>query len=1096
MSEIESRDILNLYNTTDLGSDHRDDVKFLSTDPELNRLFKIVVNVIMNNNNIVDMSQVAQVLWDSYVKVQHVVNYQVLNFVFHERKLALFNRFFLQPDLNGWRLLPSEYDQVSSIVLSAYSFLPFGIVQPVAVKHEVQSDTPPVSAISTTSMLSLSRPDRGELIARLRELVPILKDYNIIILESFPSVLKYYFDLVYEQVFEWLLVDDYKYITDLLRVVNQIVDFNNEDTSTAIPKDDILVLVKELVGLQKMLMMWDPPDTRSTITMRLARYEWFKSTQCREKFFKTWNNSLLKVCNLDILCTEEFMTRLKVAKLRYWLGVWYGKTIRFDRLSLEVRGYYQQKLLVRYFVGRVIGKVEELVLKDEVADNFRLKKYMKRWRTRINSINDKENNAIATFNFHLMQKYFDIIYVKASQTQKKLQLLREKEQAFTVRYYKELKDKALKLWLAKLASNIVPETEDPSCIGKKLSQLTITESNYILNKFWYAWKQQHSLHRSYSTVVRLREASILRYAFSLWHLKSSMVRESETFRFHQDLASAKFALKYWKQQKDLRVMARGFYEKKSRSKWFKIWEKSHIMSDKKRTFQLELETARLVQVFKMWRLEMKLQVQLKSTRNSQNYWLKLWKAKLYEIQLQKEKANSIYNAKIITFSTNLWHSKERKLQILASTADNIVKRRVLLRLQTKISNLKEVEALVRGSSSRDYDLWMTLKCCFVIWYQKYLKNRERMAEFKIRQFDVEYVVPNLLRKTLTTWVGRYNDSLRTKEHLNAICNNYLSSHPMRRDYFEKWLSLMVVNAEFNDKALEFEKVVVLRRFLLIWYHQYMKKLVYFNDLAENYIAQRDHDKSAEFLRSWSMKYIMGIQRNNESCKLFVDRWNSSKLKSIFDLWVQKTTEQQLQDGDDDAFTLDPNSSMISNLSPLSKKYYASLGGMTPSLFTPIKEHSPNKINTPANSQETSPSKLQETAQRLKTERINRLRERYRNAKANSPPRNSIFNVQSLTPTKVQEAANNINNNTKTTNSSGMFGKDFNTSFIRLSPPKIRGKGSEVYNKLIERESSPPAKEPVTTLRRITPITFPLNDDLGSPRFSPLVKINSRLTTTE
>lgn len=1081
---------------------------FVVSDPELNRIFHLVLNVIVTHN-VQDMYRSSRALWETYTRLKKIVRFEVLNFSFHERKLALFNQFFMHSNSTGWKLLPSQYDDISNVVISAYSFLPYNIEHPTFdpqnrkdnikvelirddIPAEPQNLQPPSSSVSTASMGTFSRSDRAVLVGNLRQLVPILKEYKINISESFPSLLKFYFDSVYEEVPESLLVDDYKYVTNLVRIVNQIVDFeNNEETSDK----SIDVLLNDLVNLHDILVL---DVATSTIIMRLARYEWVKALNLRKQYIERWNKKLLSVCQLDLLCNDTVMQQLKIAKLKYWLGVWYGKTIRFDRLSLEVHDYYQLKLLLRYFIGKVIGKVEKLVNEDDIATNFQLKKYISRWKSKMQTFASQELQAVENYDSNLVRKYLEKILENASNSQSKSTILDEEERTFKMRYDKEIKDKVFKAWLAKATAKIVPGGNwrgHSSTVGEKLKYLADTERFFVRKKYFYKWRRQQYFFKKSFQVKRLHGINLMKYCFSLWHLKFRMISESEKFLVHKDLTFSKLVLKYWIQQKDLGKMADKFFMQQSLRKNLKAWEKAYRINQAKDAFERKIKSVNLSLYFKNW----KLQCMARNMHNNDSrfFWFTSWKNKTDKFISQKSKAVILCDKKLYSLTTNLWYSKVYKHREMHFTADNFVKRKVLAKISTKISNLRELELIVRGSGPRDFDLWVTLKSCFILWSERYRENFRRMSELKIRQFEHNYVVPNLMRRKFGQWVAKYNESLRRREHLDVICYNYLSSHPMRRDYFEKWLSLMIVNAELNERALEFERIVVLKRFLLIYYDQFMKKLVYLDDIAENFIAQRDHEKSAEIVRSWSMKYIMGIQRNNESCKLFIERWTISKLKSIFDLWIYKTREE-LDNGAQ--YNSDPNTSIISNLSPLSKKYYASLVNRSSSknggfLFTPLKGHSP-KVDTPINSHETSPSKLQETTQRLKAEKINRLRERYRNAKINSPPRSeSIFNARSLTPQKMTHSQSPLDINNSSSDND-LFRLDLNSNFIRLSPPKIRGLGSVVYNSFTEDDSPStaqtvkPEKE-VLTLRRITPITFPLNDDLGSPRFSPLAKINDR-----
>ena len=110
-----------------------------------------------------------------------------------------------------------------------------------------------------------------------------------------------------------------------------------------------------------------------------------------------------------------------------------------------------------------------------------------------------------------------------------------------------------------------------------------------------------------------------------------------------------------------------------------------------------------------------------------------------------------------------------------------------------------------------------------------------------------------------------------------------------------------------------------------------------------------------------------IKRHKQLCEDFIARKETAKVRSIFDLWLYKIKE------------IEANTTIISNPSPLSKRFQhqREMG------LTPQKKNSPTKVFTPTTSKDPSPTKLQETTQRMRNQNISALREHFGRARASS-----------------------------------------------------------------------------------------------------------------
>lgn len=182
---------------------------------------------------------------------------------------------------------------------------------------------------------------------------------------------------------------------------------------------------------------------------------------------------------------------------------------------------------------------------------------------------------------------------------------------------------------------------------------------------------------------------------------------------------------------------------------------------------------------------------------------------------------------------------------------------------------------------------------------------------------------------------------------------------------------MVLKTEYSghmlDTALKWEDTNTTSKFLRIWFEKF-QEIHLLEDAAEDFEVESNFMLARDILRKWSMHYTKNTKRHQQLCEDHIAKKEHEKFRSIFELWVYKTKE------------IEANTSIYSNGSPLAKRAQTRA-----QVTTPQKRFSPVRGSSTPVSKGPSPTKLQETTQRLKDQKISALRERLGRARGTSPP---------------------------------------------------------------------------------------------------------------
>lgn len=281
------------------------------------------------------------------------------------------------------------------------------------------------------------------------------------------------------------------------------------------------------------------------------------------------------------------------------------------------------------------------------------------------------------------------------------------------------------------------------------------------------------------------------------------------------------------------------------------------------------------------------------------------------------------------------------------------------------------------------------------------------------------------------------------------CISFQRHSDTLKSYLHHWRESALAIEELEDDAIEFELKMLMKKALVIWYERYTSN-VQLTDLSNDFRDQREFSKLREVLNVWSMKVLKYVKRNEQSCTLFIEKWDQARKRDFFDLWRSNLlASRNVRDEDGDT--------TMSNQSPLASKSTRNLTGSPSYLNTPLKRSPPRNLNT------FSSSRLESTTLRVKSQRISALKRRFESAKSSSE---------------------------RDARDSRRVSESYQQNYVRLLPPKVRNSYRSILppeppNFDIKRTNTPAGPSPMDEmsiiatakkLRRITPIFIPTEDD--------------------
>lgn len=952
---------------------------------------------------------------------------------------------------------------------------------------------------SFVSFFEYSKENQSNLILSLRHIIPLLNEFNLNFSPDFPLLFKHYMNLIYVDFPDATEQSDFEYIERVVNLVNLITEFENEDES---PEEfDIKNTVFEFYEEHQHLIKENVDQSKYLITllMKLAVYEFDFNHELKRIVVSDWNFKTLSVGQLEYNLTNLYIPSFNIRLKRRLLKTWFGKFHRFKKLERVSSDYYNKRLKVKFIKDKWIPPLIKYGDLNSVALKFTLGTFFRRWSSITLELNKKKAVAGSYSKELHLRKFLSQWTISYHRKTELDEMAAKRRESNMIEGNMNLKNLVWKFWFSKMNSSLnnqpilIPENDGfnqsttavflleiklvPSTLSEKLVKLTYLERIFILKKFLHKWDHSFSHEVIVKEIKRKNDQALLSFFFfSLVQKKFKINYHAKSIIKSKQLETKERAFAHWKKCKELRDLADSFYFSRVSGKMFKQWKLQMVNSSVLcLSNPSRLRSMTLSSFLKKWILASKLKP-LKNKSKSRLLKRKfyIWTENLIKVYDIEEEAVMLDKNNITRNQFLRWMQNYRSKGYQSEVADLNIQRKYFNHLLAMFHHYTvdyQNAALQFPEHKLTFEVKVTLASSLSKWKQAYSDRFEALAQKKILHFKKASSNPNTKYLYLSSWVKKYNDLQRKNNRLSKSCEVFAQKSKMKVTAFQKWSSRTKHLSDLNERSQDFEATLLHKKFVLIWYDQFVNKVLYLNEISDNYASEKDSIVVRDIIGKWSMKFIKKIRRNQQTCEMFIERWEVSKARSILDLWIQKTKERS--DGAPiDDFT--SNISLISNSSPLANKSNRSLNqensqAIEPAsyLYTPVKQQVSRSPVTPYSRYERgpSPSKLQETNMKLRSERIESLRKHFSRAKGQSTPRKAVQPlINSLDTSKVQ------------LNQPG-------TKLIKLSPPKTAS---------VNRTNVLPPKAPdfSTALRSV-----PSNDYMDSSASTGRSDFLSGTTTT-
>lgn len=1142
----DKKEELDLESDTPLG--------FHSSDPNFMKLYQIFLQITSFKNDdtddlAYDYSRYIRLMINFYKKHNHTQSLELNSFKFKELKLNFFYNFLVGESTSESEspLLPIYFRDVTKRVLAKLNLFPemnkhnnyllhpatTPLVHTPAIVSQEFTKSPLVSLSGdrplSVSYSEYSKDERALLISLLKRIIPLLNEFNLNFNPDFPTLFQYYLNLVYDDFVESTEQADFQYVDSIVKNVNSITEFENEDDS-----DEEFNLKDVVYDFYKDHQLLLGESNSSTLLMKLAINEFDADTDLKRSIITQWNFKTLRVSQLEYNMASKFLPGSENRTKTKVLSLWFGKAQRFKQFQKLSENYYDKQLTVKVLKNHWIPSLITLGKNYQLAQTHYQGKVFRRWLLHVNQIRQLELKADHQFkqsNLGGVLQIWTNSYNKAY----KLGLIADQHRKEKEEFQNDLlKRNVLNIWFTKLNSSDKTQDQGTSLkISEKLALLSQTERQVVLKKFFEKWKKGTVFQQIFHEVSKRNNHTLKLYFFKYqWHKKLQVNNLLKEVVDRKNNTVIDKTFQHWKNLQFLRSLADSHYNATVSNKALVQWKLQIKLSLSWNDSQKSvIKHSQLKLFFHKWKLAVRFKVHTEKQNNSLvNKTFRKW--------FNARKRYLDHSSQAIDFEARTiqqnqlarWFHAFKNVQALVESSDLHIEGKyfkLMLNVYKKYNSDYEEKALQLSGTKAPLNTRIILASTFKKWQQEYHQRFEVLAIEKAEYYINNVSIPNRKYTFLSIWVKKYNERYSKNLHLDQMCDQFIAQSTSKRNYFNLWVRKTKETADLREKSETFEANLLSKKFILIWYDLFVNKGLYLNDLADENISQKDFVAARNILSKWSMKYIKTIKRNQQTCDMFIERWEASRARAILDLWVQKTHEKMADDYDHDYSLELSDTSMVSNLSPLANKSVRSapnqstrFEGNSSYLYTPIKLQikSPATPHNRTAANGPSPSKLQETNMKLKLERIESLRRHFGRAKGHSTPLGVAATPFSgrtrghSTPFKAADKPAIKNETVQLT-------MPENKQPIRLSPPKSRASRMPTPPKAPDfkstrsqspRDDSPEADftqaetyskatttltseeeeiESAKRLRKITPIYFPQDD--AEPRFSPLSKIREK-----
>ncbi|RLV83139.1 hypothetical protein JA9_002734 [Meyerozyma sp. JA9] len=915
-------------------------------------------------------------------------------------------------------------------------------------RQEPPVNRTPASIQNSADDFALSESERVAIISHVREFIPDLNDFNFSFNPNFSALLHKYFDLVFVEMEDRVSTGDRQFISSLKRSIDEIARFNYGDDLV-----DIKSAVMQFYHLHSQLI-----ESQSTFLMRAAYMMFTRCFSTLRFHFKLWHLKTLKFAHDRHILQEKWKSNTRLRNK--YLAVWIGRT-RQRQDVMAVASSYSASSLESLTFHKWQNKLQLSNNTCLKADKFAAKKFFGSWNSKFNVTKEQLRIARAHHRKIAYKPVLKVLVEKKAAIDTSIALADTFHSETKAKVHALLLKITFDLWVLRVneafsnnASSVFDHTEEASrsiestTMSSKLKHLLTTEKQFVLSKFMRKIVLKHQLNKILQSVYIKNSKHILRVFFQLWKKVRIMNEALNSYNARRCRSLKREFWNLWTGELAVKS-AQLTFRRERLLKWaFSTW-KANLASKQKD--QASLKRPVLTVFLQKWKLSFQLTLWTKEKDHAQmkNFFSALRRKQAQTVD-NSESALQLHDEVLRKKAFKTWKTKNIAVRERLQDSDSFVLRKFTskwLSQYSRIQDMSSLETKLGPISDR-----LITKLYLKLWVQKQEEKYSLYIDEKVKFFERRLQGPLFVSRFFRHWVDQLLIRKNQEMEMEQRCIFFERHSYTLKAYLHHWRESALAIEELEGDAVEFESRMLTKKALVIWYERYASNMQLI-DLSNDFRDQREFSKSREVLNVWSMKVLKYVKRNQQSCALFIEKWDQARKRDFFDLWRSNLlASRNVRDEDGDT--------TMSNQSPLANKSTRNLTGSPSYLNTPLKKSPPRDLNT------FSSSRLESTTLRVKSQRISALKRRFESAK---------------------------NSSERDARESRRVSESYQQNYVRLSPPKVRNSYRSISppeppNFDIKRTNTPAGPNPMDEmsiiatakkLRRITPIFIPTEDDEGT-----------------
>ncbi|OBA23736.1 hypothetical protein METBIDRAFT_36515 [Metschnikowia bicuspidata var. bicuspidata NRRL YB-4993] len=932
-----------------------------------------------------------------------------------------------------------------------------------------------------------TKAEMRALVSDFETVISTLKEFDSQLDASLLMAFRNYVFFAYEVFPELPVWEDYLFIDSVADAITAVVEYVAVDDY---PEDPAIgEIIMKFRGIQNTLL---DLLILLTLLMRLTISETANSRSFARTCLRKWNRETLIASQLDIIYEEECLPRLKEKHLRSAFLTWRRRSVTFHRLQSESESYFEKKHLSHYLNQKWIKSMLHIIEMNGEMERLRLAKFLKLWNTRLKIKHEMELALESHFDSICISRSLGTRRIKFDQVKSLKESAASIGGSITSGLDLLLRSKVWEHWKLKLDVLPVNGGFENITVSEKLVLLNQQSRRFLLTKYIGVLRSRSSNHNALRTFQEIRNKHLKKHFLGIWKMKKYLSNMQSVVAQDRILSLKQSAFDCWFDQTRTKLLADKTLRCTLLKKYWKSWKTKEAACE----FHLLRSLIIRGEYLKEWILKYKsASIIRKTDRKTVTTVLNSWTKKFSKIMDNEDNAELLSERFATSGAMTFWKSRMATNFEMKVVADLNFQRKFLNKIWGSHSrvcdqNSTATEILKQGLSFNDRT---QIKVALKKWQEVYLLRYEEEARQALTHFQRKVKYLGALSVFFKHWRDKHRKLRKHKDLLEKNLLFFNNTNILKSEFLMHWIDMSRANTSAMDKSVDFYRSLLRKKFLLVWYEKFVTKARYLSDIADDFINRREYTQMVEILRKWNLTFTKNFRRNQQTCDMFVEKWERNNLKSLFELWVYKARKKGSRMLAVDQYA-EADTTFGSHTSPLSKKFIGSgasleyLDGAS-YLYTPVKKQVPRLPFTPAKSN-TRPTRLQETNQKMKSTKMDALTNRYKLAKEDSGyGKNKLHRSEStkLPPPTLESSPTRLPMRPPPaprfeTYTNGRMGPEATSS------PEQSLLGQERSS----AESETRMLETAKRLQRIKPVVIPQSGNSTEIRYSPIRKLRERL----